>query len=108
MKRIDGKVKRCIPLERELLVKIFKRYGNDVTVVTMYMETEEFQKELQDEKKGGHRNDCYNGYNVTQQFDQKLVQYQKCSIENCQAYEINPDSEGQAFCKDHWEGFARK
>ena len=108
MKRIDGKVKRCIPLERELLVKIFKRYGNDVTVVTMYMETEEFQKELQDEKKGGHRNDRYNRYNVTQQFDQKLVQYQKCSIENCQAYETNPDSEGRAFCKDHWGGYAKK
>ncbi len=41
-------------------------------------------------------------------FDPKLIQYQKCSIENCPNYETNPDSEGKAFCQDHWEKYAKK
>lgn len=45
---------------------------------------------------------------LTQHFNQKLIQYVKCSIENCHHYETNPDSEGKAFCKDHWEGYAKK
>ncbi len=44
----------------------------------------------------------------TLKFDQNLVQYVKCSIENCAEYQTNPDSEGRAFCKDHWEGYAKK
>ena len=42
------------------------------------------------------------------EFDPKLIEYRKCSIENCSNYETNPDSEGKPFCKDHWEKYAKK
>lgn len=38
MKKVDGQVKRCIPLEKEMLTNLFKRYGNEVTVVTAITE----------------------------------------------------------------------
>ncbi len=47
MKKVDGKVKRCIPFEKETLINLFKRYGNEVTVVTILWGTEEIKKEQQ-------------------------------------------------------------
>jgi len=39
LKRVDGKVKRCIPIEENHIKNLFQRYGfkcNDVTIVTDY------------------------------------------------------------------------
>ena len=37
--KVDGKTKRCIPIEQEHIDKIFKRYGYEVTVVTVVTDT---------------------------------------------------------------------
>lgn len=34
-RKVDGKTKRCIPIEQEHIDKLFKRYGYEVTVVTV-------------------------------------------------------------------------
>lgn len=51
-KRVEGKIKRCIPLEVLILEILFKRYGYDVTVVTVLRGKEKiYKKELIDEQK---------------------------------------------------------
>jgi len=44
--RLDNKIKRCIPLEKEHLFEVFKRYGfcNDVTIVTVLMGSSFYKK----------------------------------------------------------------
>lgn len=39
--KIDGKTKRCVPIDKIHINKIFKRYGYEVTVVTVVTETSE-------------------------------------------------------------------
>ncbi len=45
-KRIGEITKRCIPMIKEMLVTLFKRYGYDVTVVTVVGGVGEIQKEI--------------------------------------------------------------
>ena len=42
-----------------------------------------------------------------QPFDTRLIQHQKCNIENCHEFEVNPDSEGRVFCRKHWDVHAK-
>lgn len=51
-KKVDGKTKRCIPIEQEHIDKIFKRYGYEVTVVTVVTETSiNNKKDIKEENK---------------------------------------------------------
>ncbi len=55
IKRVNGTVKRCLPMDNEHLNTLFIRYGfkscNDVTVVTVVTDTDKkLTKELNDEK----------------------------------------------------------
>ena len=70
LKRIDAKVKRCIPIDEKHWKNLCKRYGlkcNGVTVVTVVTETSDFFKKYEniDEKENvsANRNNRYNRYN---------------------------------------------
>ena len=41
-------------------------------------------------------------------FETKFIMLQKCSVVGCDNCEVNPDSKGKLFCKDHWEALATK
>tara|TARA_R100001530_G_scaffold3_2_gene11 strand:+ start:1940 stop:3484 length:1545 start_codon:yes stop_codon:yes gene_type:complete len=120
--RIDDKIKRVIPLNKQHLIKLFKRYGYDVTIVTHVMDSPSQPKNpgFSDfEALPKYRN---NRNNVTkkeldiidltpqnsQEFETNLIEYRKCSDPGCNEYETNPDSLGNPFCRDHWTNYAKK
>ena len=112
-KRIGEITKRCVPMETTLLENLFKRYGYDVTVVTVLGGVTEIQKEIELVDNGGHRNNRNNRNNVTQNTDSPqetptsaivstgTIMYVKCNkcnntpVEGCQ-HEIN----GQLICNE--------
>jgi len=123
--KVDGKTKRIIPLNEEHLTNLFKRYGYEVTVVTVICGIPQIENQGKVTERGGlpiYRN---NRNSVTQEKQQKieeidltpqnsqefetnLIEFRKCSQPDCENYETNPDSEGNPFCKDHWTGYAKK
>ena len=118
MQKVDGKVKRCVPLNPKMLVSLFKRYGNGVTVVTILWGIGKNKKEKQ--KELNHVVDPASATIVTTvtplpqdkeklvRFDPQLKQYFQCSISDCYDYEINRDGKNKAYCKDHWDSHAEK
>lgn len=54
-KNVDGKTKRCLPLEDEHLTTLFERYGYEVTEITLHTDTRKFNNEAQDTLEGGIR-----------------------------------------------------
>lgn len=57
-RNVDGKTKRCVPLEVEHLTTLFERYGYGVTEITSYTDTRKFNNEAQDTLEGGIRIGC--------------------------------------------------
>ncbi len=65
-KRVEDKVKRCVPLEPEFTMNLFKRFGYDVTVVTRYMKTSENNNKSEILETGGTYIQRNNGNTVTE------------------------------------------
>ncbi len=124
MKRIDGEIKRCVPMEMEVVQNLLKRYGfecNDVTVVTINRGIVENMKEHITTHKGLDHNNRYNRNTVTDvpqeievekveelRFENDLISYLKCSIDACTETECNLDGNGKPYCREHWDAFAVK
>ena len=123
-KRLDEITKRCVPLETTLLENLFKRYGYDVTVVTVLGGVYEKQKELLDVNEGGHHNNRNDRNTVTKKtpspqeievekveelmFEKDLILYLNCSSVGCSETECNLDGNGKPYCRGHWNEFAVK
>ncbi len=73
VKKIDEKAKRCLPLDKELLVNLFKRYGYEVTVVTVDRGTLEIQNTLPKDKRGLLSNNRNHRNSVTETMDSGTV-----------------------------------
>jgi len=54
-RKVEGKTKRCLPLEPVKLENLFKRYGYGVTEVTVYTIQEKLKKEDKEQDKLPHR-----------------------------------------------------
>ena len=112
-KRIGGVIKRCVPLETEVLTNLFKRYGYDVTVVTVVTGTSDFRQSSQNTHNGANRIQRNNRNTVTENIDSPqetptsaivstgTIMYVKCNrcnntpVEGCQ-HEID----GQLICNE--------
>ncbi len=123
-KRLDKITKRCVPMETMLLENLFKRYGYDVTVVTVLGGTGEIQKDLQIIDNDALRIQRNNRNTVTEkehspqeievenveelQFKKSLICFMPCVIDGCDKTECNLSGDGKPYCQDHWDEYAVK
>ena len=114
MRKIDVKVKRCIPLDDKHLENLFKRYGflgNEVTMVTVVRGIEQKNNNNDNKQKKldsvtverGHHKDRYDRYTVTEEFVDETwksidITFEKCSCGSESVCWERRDS--KRFCQD--------
>lgn len=138
VKKVEGKSKRCIPLQKEHLDNLFTRYGfrlrsYAVTKVTLYTESLTQKKEIAENVNQYNNNtiskniacppiqrnfrNCVTDMSekVTEEetiiptsFSKSLITYHKCTAEGCNEVECNLDSHNVPYCQKHWEEMALK
>ena len=98
-KKVEGKTKKCIPLERNHLEQLFKRYGYQVTVVTVLGGTRKLTETSNLEGSRGISNNGNNGNPVTEEEQIQQIIHHHCSI--CGHTESHYWNErGKPICKD--------
>jgi hypothetical protein len=119
---IQGKSKRCIPMKKDHLLFLFKRYGFNYTITKITDYTVTCGKSGEPPKplipinsesppyNRNLRNNVMDSYmkSITDEVLPVFNVYHKCFVEGCQSRECAFDRSGVPYCSEHWEEMALK